>query len=795
MRIAIVAPSPNPFVVGGAENLWWGMLGYLNRETGHVADLIKLPVKESSLADLVAGYEAFSRLDLSGFDAVISTKYPAWMVSHPNHSVYLQHTCRGFYDWYPAAELGGTAYRGDDPAILELLAFIERHRGRREALAEFFERFRTLCARDSARGELSRHPGPVGRAMIHFLDGIGLARASIRRYAAIAETVKRRPGYFPTGASVTVVHHPTNKTGFHDAGEDYFLTASRFYPSKRIELLIEAYRRTDIPLPFRIVGTGSEEARLRERAAGDPRIEFLGFVRDDELIELYARAMAVPFVPADEDFGYITLEAMLAGKPVITTSDSGGPLELVRDGDTGIVVAPDADSIAAAMRRVYAKREWARGIGERARARAAQVNWKGVFDALLEEPRVPSPVRRAPRTRLTVLNAYAVHPPVNGGSYRLHWLLKALSRHVDIDLVTLGLREQGDDVIEVADGFREVRVARTKAHEESDREAQSDAHTPVYDIAALENIRLTPAYLTMLENSLAGSRAVILSHPFMLTALRLTGYAGPLLHESQNCEYTLKQRMLPDSPSRDRLLRLVQEAERFCCREASLVFPTCADDANQLLREYGGRAEDMVVIPNGTDTSSIAFRSLADRRRLKRRLRIGDRAVALFLASGHRPNLEAAEHLFAVARRMPEVAFAFVGNAADAFLHRTLPDNVWLVGVVSEAARNVWLEVADVALNPMLYGGGTNLKLLDYFAAGTPVVSTEIGIRGTGAVAGRQALVAPIHRLEDAIRVALAGGPAIEEMTASARALVEADFDWWKLGDRLFDAIRARQLV
>jgi glycosyltransferase involved in cell wall biosynthesis len=148
-----------------------------------------------------------------------------------------------------------------------------------------------------------------------------------------------------------------------------------------------------------------------------------------------------------------------------------------------------------------------------------------------------------------------------------------------------------------------------------------------------------------------------------------------------------------------------------------------------------------------------------------------------------------------MAVRMPEVVFALVGNAADAFLHRPLPENVWLVGVVSEEARNVWLEVADVALNPMLYGGGTNLKLLDYFAAGTPVVSTEIGIRGTGAQAGRHALVAPIDEFDAAIRVALAGGPDTVRMTTAARTLVETDFDWWKLGDRLYAAIADRQLV
>lgn len=796
MRIAIVAPSPNPFVMGGAENLYWGLVDYLNRETDHAADLIKLPVKETSLPDLVAGYEAFSRLDLSGFDAVISTKYPAWMVRHPNHIVDMLHTCRGYYDWYPP-EAGGVEYRGGDAAIVDLLRFLERRRGQRDALPEFFEHFHALAGANHP--EIRRHPGPVGRAIIHFLDGVGLAPTAIRRYAAIADTVRRRRDYFPNGVAVKVVHHPTNKVGFRDAGDEYFFTVSRFYSSKRIDLLIAAYRLTDIPVHFKIAGTGNEEAKLRELAAGDARIEFVGFVADPELVEHYAHAIAVPFVPADEDYGYIALEAMLSAKPVITTTDSGGPLELVRDGETGVVVEPRPEALADAFRRLHADREWARELGRRGRERAAEVSWKNAVALLLGEHddasakprRKPGP----PRPRVTVLNAYSVHPPTNGGQNRLHSLYKALARHVDVDLVTLALREQGDDVIHAADGLRELRVGRSEAHEKADLAAHAKIGVPVYDITALENVALTPAYLTVLENSLAGSKAVVVSHPYMLAALRKTGYAGRFLHESHNVESTLKAQMLPECAERPALVEMIKRAEGDCCREAALTYATCEDDAQALLRMYGGRPEEMIVIPNGTDPRTIRFTGAEERSRLRRRLRLDARPIALFLASGHRPNLEAAEHLFKLAHNMPDVDFALVGNLADAFTHRLLPDNVWRIGTVSEESRNVWLEAAGVALNPVLYGGGTNLKLLDYFAAGTPVVSTEVGIRGTQVEANSHALVAGIDEFEGAIRTILAGGPRIERMTREARSLVETRFDWEGLADRLYAEMRARQLV
>ena len=100
MKIAIIAPSPVPFGVGGAEKLWWGMQEYINKNTSNQCELIKIPTKENSFWDLIYSYHKFYTLDLTHFDMVISTKYPAWMIQHPNHHIYLQHCLRGLYDTY-----------------------------------------------------------------------------------------------------------------------------------------------------------------------------------------------------------------------------------------------------------------------------------------------------------------------------------------------------------------------------------------------------------------------------------------------------------------------------------------------------------------------------------------------------------------------------------------------------------------------------------------------------------------------------------------------------------------------
>ena len=214
MKIAVVAPGAVPFCIGGAEKLWWGLVDYLNRETAHQADLVKLPSREHTFWDLVDSYEAFSKLDLSHFDLVVSTKYPAWMAPHPRHVCYLQHRLRGLYDTYHLTGLPLECTRA--PAALT--DFFRRHKGDPTALPEAFARLRAL------RGQMEfAFPGPFARLVIHFFD----AAARITRYLAISRTVASRQDYFPPGVEPEVVHHPSNIGRIESGESDHFFTIAR----------------------------------------------------------------------------------------------------------------------------------------------------------------------------------------------------------------------------------------------------------------------------------------------------------------------------------------------------------------------------------------------------------------------------------------------------------------------------------------------------------------------------------------------------------------------------------------
>ena len=115
------------------------------------------------------------------------------------------------------------------------------------------------------------------------------------------------------------------------------------------------------------------------------RVRLVGSVGDTELVEHLARCRAVCYPPIAEDYGLVTLEAFVSRKPVITCVDSGGPAELVRPDEDGLVAAPNPESLAHAFRRVMDDDGLAERLGATAEAHARQFTWTRTIQRLLVE--------------------------------------------------------------------------------------------------------------------------------------------------------------------------------------------------------------------------------------------------------------------------------------------------------------------------------------------------------------------------------------------------------------------------
>jgi glycosyltransferase involved in cell wall biosynthesis len=186
------------------------------------------------------------------------------------------------------------------------------------------------------------------RATVPYLRRLDyLAAQRVGHYVGISEVVRERIQRF-YGRKSAIIYPSISVDSFEPADDvgDYYLTASRLIPYKRIDLAIEACNR--LKLPLKVVGDGRSRAAL-ERLAG-PTIEFLGKVDDPTLRRLYARCRAFIF-PGEEDFGLTPIEAQASGRPIVAYG-RGGTLETIVAGETGVFFPEQtAESLAEALAR------------------------------------------------------------------------------------------------------------------------------------------------------------------------------------------------------------------------------------------------------------------------------------------------------------------------------------------------------------------------------------------------------------------------------------------------------------
>lgn len=815
MQIAIVAPTPVPFCIGGAEKLWWGLLDAINQYSPHQAELLKLPSCETTLEDLISSYQVFSQLDLRYFDRVISGKYPAWMVQHPHHTCYMLHRLRGLYDTYHFAGLPDVI-NFPQPEIEHLQRLMRQQQegsiaqGGHDVLPALFQSLTDVMQNSSLPTDLGQFPGPFAREVVHCLDNIALSPRAIERYTAISKNLTTRKNYFPAGADVSVIYPPSSLDHFEQGSYDYLFTVSRLDNAKRLRLLISAMHHTKAPIQLKIAGTGPDAEALKALAAGDDRIEFLGFVNDSELIPLYANALVVLYVPYDEDYGLVTIEAMMSGKPVLTTTDAGGPNEFVINGETGYSVVPEPAAIAERIDYLYNHPAEAQSMGETGRKLVAGITWENVVHELLAlPPRTqfqvpaagmvsPSKVKSLPpsiigqrqRRRLVVATTYPIYPPQGGGQSRVFNLYKNLTDHFEVEVVSFTGVGQPAFSSEISHGMTETRIPKSSAHQSQESLIEQAVGVPVTDVVMPQLYHLTPDYVTALKAATTEADVLVACHPYLYPALRALAPDKPLWYEAQDVEISLKKEIFPDGEASRRLLQGVRQVEQQCCDDSELIFTCARQDSQELGEIYGIANHKITEVANGVDTQAIRYISLSERRAAQARLGVTANPIAMFLGSWHGPNLEAVEHIQALAKQLPHVQFLVVGSVGMAFKDKPHPANVGFLGVVDEATKEIVLEIADMALNPITYGSGTNLKMLEYFAAGIPVISTSFGVRGLQVQPELHCFVASLEQFGDAIkRLESESDEQIQVRTEAARTLVEDVFAWPVIATRFIQQL------
>ena len=345
----LVLTTQVPFVRGGAE-IHAENLKCALQAAGHEAEIVAIPFKWYPAERILDHMLSCRLLDLTEsngtpIDLVIGLKFPAYLIPHPRKVLWILHQFRTAYDLW-----------------------------------------------DSPLGDIINHPlGKQIRHAINLADNKLIPEASA--IFANSQNVANRLLKYNSIKATPLYHPPPQATEFYTApGKDYLFFPSRLSPTKRQALAIEALAATQEKVKIIFAGAPdfppfvNELKNLATRLNVEKYIVWRGLISEDEKRELYANSLGVVYPPVDEDYGYVTLEAMLSAKPVITCSDSGGTLEFVKHFETGLIAAPTAQSLAEMFDELWRNRSHAKIMGENGRKlyKEQDISWQSVVQQILK---------------------------------------------------------------------------------------------------------------------------------------------------------------------------------------------------------------------------------------------------------------------------------------------------------------------------------------------------------------------------------------------------------------------------
>lgn len=342
----LVVNNMAPFVRGGAEELASHLCARLNATSGLRAEVLRIPFSWEPFERLPDEIFLNRTLQLINVDRVIALKFPAYLIPHPSKVFWLLHQYRQAYD-----------------------------------------------LRDRGESNIPETPrGVEVRQMIRRADDE--AFSSGRRIFTNSKVTQKRLMHY-NGFESEVLMPPLNHPELFVKGEDrgYIFAGGRINAGKRQALLVEAMARTKSDVKLIVAGPpdSPDDADRLHRAVkllrlSDRVVLDFGFHPVAKISAYVNHSRACAYLPLDEDsVGYVTMEAVSACKPVLTLTDSGGVLELVRNGETGCVAEPDPESVAEAIDLLFSDPARSEKMGHAARSLwdSFQVTWPNTIEKLL----------------------------------------------------------------------------------------------------------------------------------------------------------------------------------------------------------------------------------------------------------------------------------------------------------------------------------------------------------------------------------------------------------------------------
>lgn len=389
---------------------------------------------------------------------------------------------------------------------------------------------------------------------------------------------------------------------------------------------------------------------------------------------------------------------------------------------------------------------------------------------------------------ILVVAPYVPVPADFGGAVRMLHLVQAMARHQHVILLAPATPVDFthlNDLAAIAD-VTLVPVRWTARHHSGPRKRILQLRSLVNRRSYLEMATANTTIQRIVDRLFLTRNIELIHYEFTQMALFRPTTPRPTVIDAHNVEHELLRRVAREStspitgPLKSIEARKLRSFERRLWQDADLVVATSERDAAGI---HANGARETCVVPNGVDTEAFTRPPAFHRHATD---------IVFSGALRHEPNAEGIrwylDHVHPrVVHALPDARLSIVGADPPDWLAKRASPGITITGRVDDIRPNLW--GARCSIVPIHAGGGTRLKIVEAFAAGTPVVSTSLGAEGIEATPSRDLLIAddPESFARQIVQV-LVDNPLAESLRDNAAQLVRSRYDWSVIAPRLLDA-------
>lgn len=404
-----------------------------------------------------------------------------------------------------------------------------------------------------------------------------------------------------------------------------------------------------------------------------------------------------------------------------------------------------------------------------------------------------------PTFEVVVLDMQPIDPPVGGGRLRLLGLYHGLG--ADLPTTYVGTYDWPGEKFrrhKLSDTLEEIDIPLSKEHfEEAEKWRALAGGRTIIDTSFHQLAHLSPQFVEYAKSEASKADIVIFSHPWVYPLVKdiLRQDDQLIVYDSQNVEGLLRTAFLDDGAFGSEIVKEAVKAEYELCNISDIIL-ACSNEDRELFHQlYHIPFSKIRTVPNGVFTKQILPASREEKEKAKRELGLEGRLIAVFIGSAYPPNIEAANFICQkLAPELPRITFIICGGVGEAINKECCgASNIRITGTLEEKGKLQYLASADIALNPMFFGSGTNIKMFDFMAAGLPLLTTPVGARGiedsTNAafrICSKSDFVPEILKLTE-------DNELRKDLSRNARSLTEEKYSWERISANLGILLRRRR--